>query len=98
MFKKRQWYLSMLTEISSWPWTKFSEMIDAIRTDTMSLKGPKSLMRNSETSRNLRGPEWLQKKLSVSDSTQEVLPRRPIHRDPPTTWDVQTFNHRNWAL
>ena len=73
MFKKRQWYLSMLTEISSWPWTKFFEMIDAIRTDTMSLKGPKSLMRNSETSRNLRGPEWLQKKLSVSDQNAGSL-------------------------
>ena len=41
MFKKGQWHLSMLTEVSSLPWTKFFEIIDAIRTDTMSFEGSK---------------------------------------------------------
>ena len=41
MFKKGQWHLSMLTEVSSLPWTKLFEIIDAIRTDTMSFAGSK---------------------------------------------------------
>ena len=41
MFKKGQWHPFMLTEVSSLPWTKFFEITDAIRTDTISFEGSK---------------------------------------------------------
>jgi len=39
--KKRQWDLSLLMEVSSLTWTENYNVINAVRTDTMSIEGSK---------------------------------------------------------